>query len=93
MNTVPNDGWLGKLHTILLMDDTAVLTTTRESMMSKLTLLNAAAGDIIIMCMHPSKSRFIAVNCVDIQPFNMGDITIEPTSEYVYLGTPILKIP
>ena len=58
------------------MDDTAVLATTRESVMSKLTMLNAATGDIG-MSTHPSKSRFITVNCVDNQPFNMGDISIE----------------
>ena len=43
MREIADDGWLMALHMLLLMDDTAVLATTRERMQFKLHVLQSAA--------------------------------------------------
>ena len=80
------DGWLEELHSLLLMDDTAVFATSRKSMEKKLKRLKKCTDDIG-MVMHPTKSRFIAINATDLRPFVLDEVSISHTSEYVYLGT------
>ena len=90
VNQAPDDGWLGKIHTLLLMDDTVIFSTSRESMEMKLRLLKDAT-DSLGMSMHPSKSKFMAVNADDTQHFSIDGVIIEHQAEYIYLGTPILN--
>ena len=82
------DAFLENLHCLLLMDDTAVLATSREAMESKLNLLQRSC-DEIGMLIHPNKSQFITVCTNDTTPFQLGDIIIRHTESYCYLGTPI----
>ena len=42
LRQVHNDGWLGDLHTLVLMDDTVVLSENRASLLKKLHVLHAA---------------------------------------------------
>ncbi len=62
------DGWLGNLHTLLLMHDTVILATSRKQMHKKLKLLTKSADDIG-MVIHPTKSRFMCVNSLTCFPF------------------------
>ena len=80
------DGFLGHDHILLLMDDTVLLTTTRERMGQKLSLLYQTAVTLG-MTLHPSKAKFLTVNSSDTQPFHIGHIVISATNQYQYLGT------
>ena len=80
------DGWLGNLHSLLLMDDTVIFATSRKQMEKKLRRLKQCTDDLG-MVMHPSKSKFMVVNDKDTNPFILDEITISLTSCYVYLGT------
>ena len=39
INTVGDDGFLKSLHTLLLMDDTVLLATSRESLIKKIQIV------------------------------------------------------
>jgi hypothetical protein len=71
------------------MDDTILLATSREAASQKLQLLYDSANDID-MIIHPSKSKFIAVNVKDTTPFQVGDVYITHTDSYTYLGSTIM---
>ena len=80
------DGWLGNLHILMEMDDSAILSTSRPRMQRKLELLKGCT-DQLYMEFHPTKSEYIVVNATDKEPFVLGDITIGYTASYVYLGS------
>ena len=82
------DDFLGDLHSILLMDDTVVLATSRTMMKKKLEVL-AQSAQSIGMEIHPNKSKYMVCNKFDIEPFVLGNVEIAHTNSYVYLGTPI----
>ena len=82
------DGWLQNLHTLLLMDDTVIFSTSREKMISKLIHVKNCT-DELRMIIHPNKSQYLTVNINDNTPISIDNLIIHPTSEYVYLGTPI----
>lgn len=88
MRPIPNDDWLGDLHILLLMDDTAIFATSRRSLSDKLKRIKDSA-DQIGMTLHPSKSRYLSVNANNHDPFIVDDVVIEHCEEYIYLGTPI----
>jgi hypothetical protein len=85
VNSYGNDDYLGDLHSLLLMDDTAIIATSRESMQSKLNMLVASAG-YLNMKLHPTKCEYIAVNANDTSPFYLEDCKISHTRKYKYLG-------
>jgi hypothetical protein len=88
INCYGNDGFLGKLHCLLLMDDTAIVASSRQAMQQKLnSLLNAS--NAINMKIHPEKSQYITVNSADTEPFHLFGQEIKHTRSYTYLGTPI----
>ena len=58
-------------------------------MQQKLMLLYDEANSIRIE-IHPPKSKYMAINSRDHEPFNVHHIAIDHTDEYVYLGTPII---
>ena len=82
------DDWLGNLHTLLLMDDTVLLATSRQQMSIKLATLKRTA-DAIGMTINESKSQFICINSDNKEPFIADEVTIRNTDSYTYLGTPI----
>ena len=88
ISSVGHDDWLGDIHSLLLMDDTVVLATSREMMTAKLAALKRCT-DNIGMIINPSKSQYIAVLPDNTQPFLIENISISHTPVYVYLGTPI----
>ena len=84
------DGFLRESHILLLMDDTALLATSRDAMYKKLRLLHASASNIN-MLVHPTKSQYMVVNACDREPFIIEDVIISYTDKYTYLGSPILN--
>jgi hypothetical protein len=88
VRTFGPDDFLQNNHMILLMDDTALLATSRVAMARKLQLLYNSAYEIN-MVIHPEKSKYFAVNTNDTEPFTIGNVKIERTESYVYLGTPV----
>ena len=83
-----NDGFLKGIHSLLFMDDTVVLATSRDAMQRKLALLHNETV-AIKMEIHPGKSKFMVINSKDNVPFVLENIVISHTNEYIYLGTPI----
>ena len=78
---------LGWLHTLMLMDDTVILATSREKMAEKLKLLDeycSTSG----MRLNESKTRLMVINGtpMDKIPFVISNLVIKHCSSYVYLG-------
>ena len=88
LREVGEDGFLGNLHSLLFMDDTVILATSRASMEKKLRILHHAARDIS-MSMHPTKSQFMTVNVNDNEAFEIENVRICHTMSYTYLGSSI----
>ena len=57
------DGFLVWLHTLVLMDDTVLLSTTRHGMQRKLSLLNEYCKGHG-MCVNNVETNFLALNCL-----------------------------
>lgn len=83
-----NDGFLGWLHIMVLMDDTVLLATSRESMKRKIKLLNQFCNDYG-MVINQQKTKFFVINGVevDVQPFEVDQVVINVCNQYVYLGS------
>lgn len=88
LNELGPDGFLGNLHSLLLMDDTVIFATSRSSMLRKLETLIETCNDLN-MQLHPDKSKFMTVHIKDREPLTVQNIAIQHTDSYVYLGSPI----
>lgn len=88
VKAVEDDDWLGNLHLLLLMDDTVVLSTSRPAMEEKLSRLHDSVTNIG-MKINAAKSKILTVCSNDKEPFFLGEISIQSTDKYQYLGTPI----
>ena len=86
------DGWLGTLHCLMQMDDTAVLATSRDRLINKLRKLKYCSDDID-QTMHPVKSKYLVVNSADREAITLDNIVISHMDSYVYLGTPMSNSP
>ena len=56
----------------------------------KLVALKQCA-DKLGMIIHPTKTKYISVNCDEAAPVDVDDISVEKTDQYVYLGSPIFS--
>ena len=74
------------------MDDTVLLSTSRDAMQQKLTL-SSRESEAIRMKIHPQKSKYMVINSNDRRLFEVHNATIDYTSQYVYLGTPVINAP
>lgn len=88
LSKLPEDSWLGKTNSLLFMDDTALLATSRTEMNNKLKVLHDTA-QTLGMILHPTKSKFISVNANDKQDFIVQDARVKETDSYTYLGCKI----
>jgi hypothetical protein len=88
VNSLGPDDWLEKTHILLLMDDTAIMATSREKMAEKLNYLKMKAEEIG-MILHPTKCQYITVNTQYTEPFRFENVTISHTATYTYLGARI----
>ena len=84
----PNDGFLGWIHCLLLMDDTILLSTTREGCLAKLTILQQFCEDSG-MVINQSKTKFMVINGsnIDRAPLISGSLTVDTCEAYTYLGS------
>ena len=82
------DGFLMWLHVLVLMDDTVILSTSRNGMMNKLGFLNQFCQNNG-MKVNMSKTKFFAINAgmIEREPFRVGDLTVSWCDRYVYLGS------
>lgn len=83
-----HDGFLTWLHTLVLMDDTVILSTTRPNMLSKLTLLQSYCSEYG-MEINQAKTKFFVIHGrgEDPGPLIVNDLVVEQCSKYVYLGS------
>ena len=86
INEYGPDGWLGVLHCLMQMDDTAVFATSRQSFIDKLKR-SKQCSDKIKQSMHPVKSKFFTVNVDDKEPIYLDNVKISYQELYIYLGT------
>lgn len=84
-----NDGYLKWLHILMLMDDTVLLSTTRDRMIEKLTLLKQYC-DTYNMGINLSKTRFFVIgsSAADKEPLIVNNVIVEWCDMYIYLGSP-----
>ena len=77
------------LHILMLMDDTVLLSTTRENMRKKLEILQRFC-DEYGMKINVSKTKFFVINGVlgDTRPTHVDGMAIEHCNSYIYLGSP-----
>ena len=90
INTFGQDGFLGSLHALLLMDDTAIISTSRQACIKKLNLLLSFCSSHG-MEVNESKTQFMVING-DTE--NQTDIVcrnlvVQYCKCYWYLGSPI----
>ena len=83
------DGFLSWLHILVLMDDTVLLATTRDSMIRKVEILKDYCTEYG-MKVNESKTKFFVLNGteVDEAPLNMGNLRVEKCDKYIYLESP-----
>ena len=85
----PHDGFLKWIHCLLLMDDTVLLSTTREGCIRKANILMnfcKRSG----MEVNQGKTKFMVINGTEYDKspivLNTSNLTIENCSSYLYLG-------
>ena len=83
----PCDGFLSWLHLLMLMDDTVILATSRESLQMKLSILKEYC-DEYGMQINEKKTEFMVVNgCArDKEIIVVEGMTVKHCTSYVYLG-------
>ena len=83
----PNDGFLGWIHCLLLMDDTVIFATTRDKATRKVGVLVdfcEEAGMVI----NEEKTKFMVINGSpdDLRPIYNRNLAIHNCEKYIYLG-------
>ena len=81
------DGFLGNLHSLLLMDDTVIFATSRERLIEKIEVLEqfcSTSGMVI----NETKTEFMVINGNEADKQNLvrESMVIKPCEFYVYLG-------
>ena len=86
----PQDDYLKSLHSLMLMDDTALLGTSRKVMLSRYDAL-VDFCEKYDMTINWEKTKFMVINGTkqDKLSFEKGGLTIQHTDSYVYLGSPV----
>ena len=74
------DGHIENFHSLLFMDDTAVLATSQDDIQQKLILLYGEVKSISVE-VHPHKSKYMAINGKDHCSIELNYITIDHTDE------------
>ena len=85
----PIDGFLTWLHILVLMDDTILLSTTKDGMINKLKIMHDFC-DSYGMILNNGKTKFMVVNGNDNdkEPLVYYDKVINYCKHYIYLGSP-----
>ena len=86
-----NDDYLGRLHALLLMDDTILLATTRERLEKKFKIVQEFCKEYG-MKINLKKSKFMVINCDLHKSDIMSEaLTVQHVCSYIYLGSPITE--
>ncbi|XP_068242383.1 uncharacterized protein [Palaemon carinicauda] len=82
------DGFLAWLYVLVLMDDTVILSTTRNGMLNKLGLLNQFCQNNG-MKVNMNKTRLFTINVgmIEREPMKVDDLTVSWCDRYIYLGS------
>lgn len=85
----PLDGFLSWLHVLVMMDDTVLLSTTREGMIKKIDILYDFCSSHG-MVVNSSKTKFMVVNGnnEDRKAILCNNNRIDYCTSYIYLGSP-----
>ena len=85
----PVDGFLSWLHVMVMMDDTVLLSTTKEGMVNKIKIMYDFCNSHG-MSVNNSKTNFMVVNGTsdDKEPIIYNNNTISYCHQYIYLGSP-----
>ena len=86
--SVQSDGFLGRLHVLMLMDDTVIMATSREKCLKKLeAVLNFC--DEYGMEINEKNTKFFVINAEanDKRPLSLNGKTIGYNKNYKYLGS------
>ena len=91
-NACPDDDYLADLHSLMLMDDTAIVATSRERLLLRFDAL-VEFCDKYGMVINEDKTQFMVVNGEDEDriSFHKGGVTVTHTKQYIYLGNPFLE--
>ena len=83
------DGFLAWLHLLVFMDDTVILSTSRNGALKKLGLLKEFC-DNHGMFVNVSKTKFMVINGKeeDRSDLVVDNMHVKICSHYIYLGTP-----
>ena len=81
------DGFLQKLHCLMLMDDTVIFATSREQCERKFDILMDFCQESG-MVLNDGKTKFMVFNGEqqDMNEITRGDIKVKVCDKYVYLG-------
>ncbi len=84
-----DDGFLKWLHVLILMENTVLLSTSRERMLNKLSLMKRFCNDYG-MKVNESKTRFFVIHGTpeDNEAIHEDGLVVERCTQYVYLGSP-----
>ena len=71
----------------MLMDDTVIFATSRDTMIEKLKILDEYCEESG-MIMNEGKTKFMALNCetTDKLPISLSNISVKHCEQYIYLG-------
>ena len=85
----PLDGFLSWLHILVMMDDTVLLSTTREGMIRKIEILHDFCSSHG-MVVNNDKTKFMVVNgnTEDKEMILCHDMRVSYCTSYIYLGSP-----
>ena len=86
-NNVSSDGFLGWLHTLMLMDDTIILATSRERLEEKVQKKKYCKEYGMVVNEKKTKLMVIHGDDEDRRTIHMGNVAIKHTDSYVYLGS------
>ena len=83
------EGFLNWLHLLVFMDDTVIVSTSRNGAIAKLSLLKEFCNSHG-MKINVSKTKFMVIkgNEEDQRDLVIDDMCIKRCSHYVYLGSP-----
>ena len=85
----PLDGFLAWMHIMVMMDDTVLLSTTKQGMEYKIGILYEFCNSHG-MIVNDSKTKFMVINGTreDKEPMVFNSDVISYSNQYIYLGSP-----
>ncbi len=83
------DGFLQWLHVLVLMNDTVLLSTSRQGMIWKLNILQDYCEEYG-MKINEAKTKYFALNDRDgdSEPLVLNQLVVPHCNTYIYLGSP-----